>query len=154
MQPQLLFKTNGDVILHLPGKAYKPFRTIGAIKNEVFYTTRNSAQNQKYNRENTLAFCYALIAYHKAKFNLVCVNFDGELLWSSPEALMHFGKLKHYSKPDLELQIHLPYEKFRSMKETALRERSEILTELAGERLLREATPAEKPQCELFKTIN
>lgn len=128
MQEQIILKPNGDVVLHLPGKDYKPFRTIGSIVDTIFYTFRSSQKNQKYNFGNSVGFCYRLICDYRHLINAICVNHDGYNLWCTPKSVFKYGTFKKYSKNNLELQIHLSLDRFKDSLKEAEKEYFELIS--------------------------
>lgn len=153
MQPQITIKPNGRVVLHLPGKQYKPFRTIGKIDSNTFYTTRSSDKNQKFNNSNSIGFCYNLIRDYRNLINTLCVNYDAKALWTSPAAILKYGSFKNYVKNDLEMQIFLGLEYFKHSPSEAFTEQEIILNQIKNERcnnIIVEHRKEDDDQFELF----
>ncbi len=122
---QIIIKPNGRVYLYLPYKSYKPIRQIGGILEGVFYTTRSSQKNQKYNCSNTIGFCYKFI--NDGNFELVCVEYDFQKMWTSREAILKNSIFTNYEKNGLEKQIHLGLGDFKLTRQEAEEERAVII---------------------------
>lgn len=127
-QEQLTIKDNGDVILRLPeGKKYKRFRCIGNISDGVFYTHRNSQNNQVYHYSNSFNFNYRLISDFGDLFDVVCVNFEGQDYWTSRERILNSGKYVNYKNNLLDRQIGVSIYSFKNSRAEAVREMKGIV---------------------------
>jgi hypothetical protein len=117
---QITVKPNGRIILYRPNNPFKQYVTIGKILGRIYYTTRNSEKNQKYNHQNSIGFSYELINDCRDAYDLICVKYDGVPLWSTSRAIVHYGTFTNYATQ--ELQIHLHLSNFKRTKEEALAE--------------------------------
>ena len=127
MEETITVKPDGKVFLTLHGKEYKPCRFIGTIHNETFYTYRTDSKNQKYNHSNSLGICHKLIKDAPADLvRLICIEYQLRQLWTSRGALLQYGNYKHYKHNGLEVQLHLPLEKFHNTDEEARAELRKI----------------------------
>jgi hypothetical protein len=99
------------VFLILPGKAYKPIRQIGYIKDRIFNTVRKP-ENQYFRNLNAVGLNYKLVSQGGAYFDFVKIEFGFQILETSRLFFLEYGSFLHFKNNGLDKQIFLSLDKF------------------------------------------
>lgn len=127
-KPNLFFYRNGKVILYLPKVKGNKLRYIGKIQKtkKTFYSTPKKGKIHVFRKTNSLSLPYDLLHRNKKGFIYICINLDGNNLWTSVLAMKKYGEVMQFSKQGFEPQIFLELSKWKDTKKRAKIERMKL----------------------------
>lgn len=141
------------VMLTLPDKNYKSKREIGRLENNILHIKRS--QSQIFRKNNSILINYHLLKLGEDKFNLITLEYDFDVYWTSRIAWLKYGRFLHFKNNKLEKQLSLELSFFKGTIDEALNEIDELKSEKTSEiknqnkRIISEVNLAE--QFSLFK---